>query len=293
MKILNKIFFTIKQNKSIFLSIVLHLSIIFLFIIAKSINESETKLTIEINNQNNIKEQIINAKSISNNDLQNQINQYEEYQKELERIKIEKLQKIKNAENNIKKAINQAKKDAIRKARQKALEKQKRIAEEKAKKKAKLLAKKKAYEERQKKIAEEKLKKIKEQKAKEKAEKERLEAIRKAKEQARLLAEKKAYEEKQRKLEQSKAQKAIGTFIRKYQQKVGDNWIKDSCRGIYNLPSAIILNGKFVKLIGTSGSQQCDNSLINAIKNTQAPIITNTIAKNTIEKEKIEFKFNL
>ncbi|MDE5014469.1 cell envelope integrity protein TolA, partial [Francisella tularensis subsp. holarctica] len=69
-------------------------------------------------------------------------------------------------------------------------------------------------------------------------------------------------------LEQNQAQSAISSYIAAYHDRVGANWIKDYCRGIYDLPRAIIRDGKFIKLNGTSGNYRCDQSLIDAIKNT-------------------------
>ena len=74
--------------------------------------------------------------------------------------------------------------------------------------------------------------------------------------------------------------------------KAFSNWIKDSCRGIYNFPRAITRNGRFIKLTGTSGNYRCDQSLIDAVKNTQPPAISNSIAKQRVQNENLSFKFN-
>ncbi len=76
-----------------------------------------------------------------------------------------------------------------------------------------------------------------------------------------------------------------------YKDKIGSNWIKDYCRGIYNLPDAIIKNGRFIKLTGTSGNYRCDQSLIDAIKNTTPPTISNNVARKTIQIENVRFEF--
>ncbi|MDE4992744.1 cell envelope integrity protein TolA, partial [Francisella tularensis] len=75
--------------------------------------------------------------------------------------------------------------------------------------------------------------------------------------------------------EQNQAKSAISSYIDAYQDRVGANWIKDSFRGIYDLPRAIIRDGKFIKLTGTSVNYRCDQSLIDSIKNTTPPTITN------------------
>ena len=129
--------------------------------------------------------------------------------------------------------------------------------------------------------------------------KEKAEVERKAKQQAeeraceerlaKARAEAEAAARKQ--IEQNEAQSAISSYITAYQDRVGANWIKDSCRGIYDLPRAIIRDGKFIKLTGTSGNYRCDQSLIDAIKNTTPPVITNDVAKKTIQIENISFIF--
>ena len=80
-------------------------------------------------------------------------------------------------------------------------------------------------------------------------------------------------------------------YVSEYAARIGENLIKDNCRGIYELPKAIIKNGEFVKLTGTSGNFACDKSLVDAVKSTTPPPITNTIAKQIIAKEGISFEF--
>jgi colicin import membrane protein len=47
-----------------------------------------------------------------------------------------------------------------------------------------------------------------------------------------------------------------------------------------------------MKLTGTSGNYKCDQSLIDAIKNTTPPTLTNNIARQTVQSENISFIFS-
>lgn len=89
----------------------------------------------------------------------------------------------------------------------------------------------------------------------------------------------------------NQADLAVSKYVTEYTDRVGSNWIKDDCRGIYDLPRAIIRNGEFIKLTGTSGDYSCDQSLIDAIKNTTPPEASNPIARRTIQTENISFIF--
>lgn len=179
-------------------------------------------------------------------------------------ISSSELNKQISAYENYQQELKQAKED-IKQAKLQALKRHQQEMKEKAEaeKRAKLEAERKAKVE-----------------AGQKARQERL---------AKARAEAEAAARKQ--IEQNQAQSAISSYIAEYQDRVGANWIKDSCRGIYDLPHAIIRNGKFIKFTGTSGNYRCDQSLIDAIKNTIPPVITSNVARKTIQSENINFIF--
>ena len=295
----------IRENPFVSKSVFAHIGFVLLLVILAKISAMkfslDSKIQIQVNNTKSAMPQVIEATSITNSDLNKEIKAYEKRQDDIkqakEDIKRAKQQAIKKAEDARKAKIaaeEKAKQEAIKKA---ALEaKQKADAEKKAIAKAK--AEKEALEKQQRdkaaaaKIIEEK--KAEEQKKKEaleKQQKDKADSERRAKEKeladARAEAEAKAREQ----IEQSRADRAISSYISDYQNRVGDNWIKDSCRGIYDLPRAIIKNGQFIKLTGTSGNFSCDKSLIDAIKNTTPPTVTNSAARQTIETESISFIF--
>ncbi|ASG68680.1 protein TolA [Francisella halioticida] len=275
----------IEQNPFVVKAILIHVGIVLVLYILSYISVlkfDSTSASLNAEVANTPKQmQVIQATSISSNELNRQISNYENHQQELRQAK----QNVKDA-------------------RQKALQRHKELMRQKveAERKAQIEAKKKAALEAKRKV-QEKQRKLEQQKQA------KLEVARKEKEDIK----KKAEQEKQRKLEarqeklakaraqaiaaakrqaeQSQAQRAIYSYISEYQTRVGDNWIKDPCRGIYNLPRAIIRNGRFIKLTGTSGSYMCDQSLINAIKNTTPPQISNNAARKTIQTENISFIF--
>ncbi|GAB4221803.1 MAG: hypothetical protein Kow0076_0690 [Francisella sp.] len=269
--------------KSIFAHIILVVVLYILSIISVlQFEKTQASLSAQVSKMPK-KFEIIQATSISENELNQQISAYENHQQKIkqaiEDVKKAKQQAIKKHQQKLK-AQEEAKKKAQLEAKHKEeLEKQKKLEEERkkqeeAKKKAQLEAKRKAELEKQKKLEEER---------KKQEEKLRQERLAKAKAEAETAARKQ--------IEQNRAQSAISRYIAEYQDRVGSNWIKDDCRGIYNLPRAIIRNGKFIKLTGTSGNYQCDQSLINAIKNTTPPDVTNDIARKTIQTENISFIF--
>lgn len=292
----------IRKNPFVSKSVFSHIAfVLFLLILAKisAMKFSfDSKIEIQVNHTKSSLPQVIEATSITSADLNKEIKAYEKRQDD-----------IKQAQDDIKKA----KQRAIQKAED---ERQAKIAaEQKAKeeaiKKAALEVKQKADAAQQAKLEEQKKKELlekqqkdkadavnkaslEEQKKKELLEKQQKDAAdseRRAKEKELSDAKAEAEAQARKQIEQNQADRAISSYISAYQDRVGDNWIKDSCRGIYDLPRAIIKNGQFIKLTGTSGSFSCDKSLIDAIKNTTPPTITNNAARQTIETESISFIF--
>ncbi|ALB01969.1 gramicidin synthase [Francisella persica ATCC VR-331] len=256
----------IDGNPFLVKAILIHIVLIILlyilsFVSSLRFESTQASLSAQVSNMPR-KFEIIQATSISSNELNKQISAYESHQQEL-----------KQAKEDIKQAKLQALKRHQQEMKEKA-EAEKRVKLE-AKRKAILAAKRQA-EERKQKEAEQKRKA--KQQAEEKARQE-------------ILAKARAEAAARKQIEQNQAQSAISSYITEYQDRVGANWIKDSCRGIYDLPRAIIRNGKFINLTGTSGNYRCDQSLIDAIKNTTPPVITNNVARKTIQKENISFIF--
>ncbi|OIN84440.1 cell envelope integrity protein TolA [Francisella sp. TX07-6608] len=284
----------IDENPFLVKAILIHIALIILlyilsFVSSLKFEKTQASLTAQVSNMPK-KFEIIQATSISSSELNKQISAYENHQQELKQAKED---------------IKQAKLQALRKHQQQL--KEKAEAEKKAKQQAILEAKKKAQHEAQRQAEQEKQAKLEaERKAKAEAEQKAQQELQRKKEQelkAKQQAEEKARQERlakaraeaeaaaRKQIEQNQAQSAISSYIAAYQDRVGANWIKDSCRGIYDLPRAIIRDGKFIKLTGTSGNYRCDQSLIDAIKNTTPPTITNNVARKTIQTENISFIF--
>lgn len=259
---------TVDENPFLVKAILVHIGIVILlytlaFISDLKFETSQAALSAQVENAPK-KLQIIQATSISSSELDKQISAYENHQQELKQARED---------------IKQAKKQALIKHQQKLKE------QAEAEKKAKLEAKRKAIEEAKKKAQEEaKHKKEQELRAKQEAE-EKARQERLAKVRAEAIASAK------REAAKNQADLAVSKYVTEYTDRVGSNWIKDDCRGIYDLPRAIIRNGEFIKLTGTSGDYSCDQSLIDAIKNTTPPEVSNPIARRTIQTENISFIF--
>lgn len=264
----------INEKPFIAKSVFIHIGIVVALVILSNLSalrfSSDLKIEAEVQKNKPKNMQIIQATSISSSELDKQIKAYDDHQQEL-----------KDAREKLIKAKEEARKKAIAKAKQKA------EAERKAKEEAqrKVEEEKKAKEEAERKAKEEAQRKIEEEK------KAKAEAERKAKEEAIKKAREEAEAKARKEVEQNQAQRAISSYISEYQDRVGSNWIKDDCRGIYDLPRAIIRNGKFMRLTGSSGNYRCDKSLIDAIQNTTPPVVTNSIAKQTLERENVSFIF--
>ncbi|MFV9925326.1 MAG: cell envelope integrity protein TolA [Francisella endosymbiont of Hyalomma scupense] len=258
----------IDENPFLVKAILIHIALMILLYILSFVSNlrfesTQASLSTQVSNMPK-KFEIIQATSISSSELNKQISAYENYQQELKQAKED---------------IKQAKLQALKRHQQEM--KEKAEAEKRAKLEAERKAKVEAGQKAQQEVQRKKEQELKaKQQAEEKARQERL---------AKARAEAEAAARKQ--IEQNQAQSAISSYIAEYQDRVGANWIKDSCRGIYDLPHAIIRNGKFIKLTGTSGNYRCDQSLIDAIKNTIPPVITSNVARKTIQTENINFIF--
>ncbi|MFV9984874.1 MAG: cell envelope integrity protein TolA [Francisella endosymbiont of Hyalomma asiaticum] len=259
----------IDENTFLVKAILIHIALIILLYILSFVSNLRfesihASLSTQVSNMPK-KFEIIQATSISSSELNKQISAYENSQQELKQAKED---------------IKQAKLQAFLKRHQQEM-KEKAEAEKRAKLEAERKAKVEAGQKAQQEVQRKKEQELKaKQQAEEKARQERL---------AKTRAEAEAAAKKQ--IEQNQAQSAIFSYIAEYQDRVGANWIKDSCRGIYDLPHAIIRNGKFIKLTGTSGNYRCDQSLIDAINNTIPPVITSNVARKTIQTENINFIF--
>lgn len=294
----------IEHNPFVVRAILVHIGIVLVLYILSYISIlkfDSTSASLKAEVANTPKQmQVIQATSISSSELNKQISNYENHQQELHQARQDVKEARQKALKRHKQLMKQkaeaerrarieAKKRAALEAKCKEQEKQRKLEQQKQ---AKLEAARKAKEEAKKKAEQEAKRKEEEKQRKLEQEKQtKLEAQRKARQERLAKARAEAIAAAKRQAEQNQAQRAISSYIAEYQTRVGDNWIKDPCRGIYNLPRAIIKNGSFIKLTGTSGSYRCDQSLINAIKNTTPPQISNSAARKTIQSENISFIF--
>ena len=282
-KILNFCKKQISNNPFIVKAILVHIGIVVFLLLLSYISlikshSSNSKLEVEISKKMPKQLQVIQATSISSSELNRQIMVYDDNRKQLQRIR----QSVKEAKKiAIEKAQQMAKQKALAALKAKQ-EEQKRLKEEA---KRKEIQNKKALELKKKQQSELEAKKRAEEEAK------RKELELKKKQQAELEAKKRAEALAKKQAEQKLANSAVSKYIAQYQDRVGSNWIKDSCRGIYNFPRAIIRDGKFIRLTGTTENDKCDQSLINAIKYTTPPIVTNKLAREIIKGQNISFIF--
>ena len=299
-KMLNYCKKQVNENPYLAKAILIHVGIIvFLYMLSVISNlRFDSNVTLEAQINKSKKMQVIEATSISSNDLNKQIMAYEDNREEKRHAREE----VKQAREDLKKARakavvrakerEKAKVEAERKAK---LEEQKKAQEDaKRKEQQKLEDQKKAKAEEEKKIKLDTQKKLEDRKKleEEQKRKDKETAENKARDERLAKAKAEAQEAARKQIEQTQAQSAISSYISQYQERVGSNWIKDSCRGIYKFPRAITKNGQFIKLTGTTGNYKCDQSLIDAVKNTQPPAISNNSARQTVQRENLSFKFN-
>ena len=295
-KILNTCKKQIDKNPNLAKAIFVHIAIImalYILSLASLLKFDSSNITAEVSVSK--KMQVIQATSISSAALNKQIWAYDNNRQALVQAKKDiKKAKDKAIQNEKQKAIQEQKRkdDDIRKAQAAA---KKKLKEDNARQAKAVADKKKLDIEKKKKKEADRKQKIKDKvDAKKKAEAKAIrDKINKAKAEARAAAKAEAQAIARKQISQSQAQSAISSYLSKYQALVSQNWIKDNCRGIdeSNLPRAIIRNGRFVKLTGTSGDFRCDESLVSAIKNTQSPYIANSSARQTVQSENISFIF--
>ncbi|QIV96394.1 cell division and transport-associated protein TolA [Allofrancisella inopinata] len=286
----------IDNNPFLIKAVIIHIVIVVMLYVLSYISLLKFDSTVRLQAQSveaSKQMQVIQATSITSGELNNQIQTYEQQQ--------QKLRKIREAVDKAREqAIIKAKEEAKRKAREERLAKAKAEAEKlrlEQEKKAQIEAQKKIKEEAKRKAEAEKLRLEQEKKAKlevqEKAKKAaKEEAKRKAREERLAKAKTQAEAAAKEKEEQTQAQLAVGSYVSEYKDRIGANWIKDPCRGIDNLPDAIIRNGQFIKLTGASGDYRCDRSMIDAIKNTTPPEVSNSRAKQIIQSENLKLRFS-
>ena len=294
----------VNENPYLAKAILIHVGIIvFLYMLSVISNlRFDSNVTLEAQINKNKKMQVIEATSISSQDLNKQLTAYEHNREENRHAREE----VKQAREDLKKAREKAvikanerikeqeraKAEAEHKAR---LEDQKKVQEDtRRKEQQKLEDQKKVQAEKNKQIKLDADKKLEDKKKLEEEQKRKAKenAENKARDERLAKAKAEAQEAARKQVEQTQAQSAISSYISQYQERVGSNWIKDSCRGIYKFPRAITKNGQFIRLTGTTGNYKCDQSLIDAVKNTQPPAISNSSAKQTIQQENLSFKFN-
>lgn len=299
-KLLNYCKKQINENPFVAKAIFIHVCIVaFVYVLSFISNfhfNSSAELEAQVNENKKI--QVIQATSITSQELNKQVSAYEHHREKKRQAQAD----IQEARADIKKARAEALERA--KQREKAKAEDKRQAKLEQEKKAQKAAKRKkqqelesqkqakAEKERKNKLEAERKLKEKQKLAAEKKRKAREKAAQEARDKRRAKAKAEAQEAARKQVEKSRAQAAISDYISQYQERVGSNWIKDACRGIYKFPRAVTRNGKFIKLTGTTGNYRCDQSLIDAIKNTQSPAISNSVAKQTIQDENLSFKFN-
>ena len=283
----------VNQNPYLAKAIFIHVGIIvFLYALSVISNlrfDSNVTLEAQINKSKTM--HIIKATSISSNDLNQQIATYENNREE----KRQAQEDVRQARENLNEARIKAIANAKKREKEK-LEEQKRKDQEdaKLKKQQKLVAQKKADAEKERKVKLDTQKKLEDQKKLEEDQKRKDQENTENKARDERLAKAKIEAEAaaRKQVEQTQAQYAISSYISQYQERVGSNWIKDSCRGIYKFPLVVTRNGKFIKLTGTTGNYKCDQSLIDAVKNTQPPTISNNTARQIVQSENLKFKFN-
>ena len=294
----------VNENPFIAKAILIHIGIIVFLYVLSFIStlrfDSNAALEAQINKSK--KMQVIQATSISSQDLNKQIWAYEHNREEKRQAREDVKQAKEDLEKARVKAVQRAKERTKEQERAKAevqrkakLEEQKKAQEDaKRKEQQKLAEQKKLQAEKDQKIKLDAEKKLKEKQKLEEEQKRKAQenAKNKARDEKLVKAKAEAQAAARKQVEQNQAQSAISSYISQYQERVGSNWIKDSCRGIYDFPRAITRNGQFIKLTGTSGNYKCDQSLIDAVKNTQPPAISNNVARQTVQNENLSFKFN-
>ncbi|WP_192483589.1 MULTISPECIES: cell envelope integrity protein TolA [Cysteiniphilum] len=274
--------------------------------------------------------EIVQATAISSESVDQQVARFDQRQQQLKQEKLAKeqqrQQKIRAIEEKIAKAHaaeikRQEQLKAAEAARQKALAEAKLKAEAEAR--AKEVQKQKALVEKEKQEKQEKELKAQQeaqklaQAKKAQAEKEAKEAALKAQAEEKEKAEKAAREAKaaaarkaaldalrQSALNDLNAQsaeahaqnateKALQDYASAYKARIEAVWIMDDCRKISadHLPTVMVTPGSNPTISVSSGSTQCDRSLLLAFKNAQAPSLPQDARARELIAQGIDFKF--
>ncbi|WP_440616242.1 cell envelope integrity protein TolA [Cysteiniphilum sp. 6C5] len=225
---------------------------------------------------------------------------------------IKRQAELKAREAAKQKALAEAKLKAEAEARAKEAQKQKALAQaEEAKKAEKEKQEKqlKAQQEAQKKaqkLAQEKAEQLKAQQEAEKlAEAKKAQAEKEEKEAKEAAARKAALDalrqsalsdlnaQSAEAYAQSATEKALQAYASAYKARIEAVWIMDDCRKISadHLPTVMIVPGADPAISVSSGSKQCDRSLLLAFKNAQAPALPQDKKARELIAQGIDFKF--
>ncbi|WHN66532.1 cell envelope integrity protein TolA [Cysteiniphilum sp. QT6929] len=274
--------------------------------------------------------EIVQATAISSESVDQQVAQFDQKQQQLKQEKLAKEQlrqqkieaieekiatahaaevkrqeELKAAEIAKQKALAEAKLKAEAEARAKEMQKQKALAQAEKEKVAKA---EKAEKEKQEKAlkAQQEAQKLAEAK-KAQAEKEAKEAKEaKAAREAKAAAARKAALDALRQSAlndlnaqsaeahaQSATEKALQAYASAYKARIEAVWIMDDCRKISadHLPTVMVTPGSNPTISVSSGSAQCDRSLLLAFKNAQAPSLPQDARARELIAQGIDFKF--
>lgn len=219
---------------------------------------------------------------------------------------VKRQEELKAAEIAKQKALAEAKLKAEAEARAKEARKQQALAQEKEEKAKQLKAQQQAE-----KIAQEKKAQV-EKEAKEAALKVQAEKEAKAEREARAAkaaAARKAALDALRQSAlndlndlnaqsaateaQSATEKALQAYASAYKARIEAVWIMDDCRKISadHLPTVMVTPGNNPTISTSSGSAQCDRSLLLAFKNAQAPTLPQDERARGLIAQGIDFKF--
>ncbi|WP_151193080.1 cell envelope integrity protein TolA [Cysteiniphilum sp. JM-1] len=92
---------------------------------------------------------------------------------------------------------------------------------------------------------------------------------------------------------QSATEKALQAYASAYKARIEAVWIMDDCRKISadHLPTVMVTPGSNPTISVSSGSAQCDRSLLLAFKNAQAPSLPQDARARELIAQGIDFKF--
>ncbi|MDA0910273.1 MAG: cell envelope integrity protein TolA [Proteobacteria bacterium] len=92
---------------------------------------------------------------------------------------------------------------------------------------------------------------------------------------------------------QNATEKALQAYASAYKARIEAVWIMDDCRKISadHLPTVMVTPGSNPTISVSSGSTQCDRSLLLAFKNAQAPSLPQDARARELIAQGIDFKF--